>query len=103
MIVGWFSLTIGSVLSAALATWVMNGGYTSLYYDFGRHGALWTILELPVVFVATDYTTYWLHRIYHMPFLYKVAHYKAPSLLHLIFVSTSTSYTTHTNSLQHSQ
>merc|ERR1711909_58235 len=84
LIVGWFSLTIGSVLSAALATWVINGGYTSLYYDFGRHGVLWTILELPVVFVSTDYITYWLHRVYHMPFLYKHFHklhhtYKQPT------------------------
>ena len=53
MIVGWFSLTIGSALSAALATWVMNGGYTSLYYDIGRHGLLWSLLELPIVFVTT--------------------------------------------------
>merc|ERR1711970_1147593 len=84
IIVGWFSLTIGSVLSAGLATWVINGGYTSLYYDFGRHGVLWTILELPVVFVSTDYITYWLHMVYHMPFLYKHFHklhhtYKQPT------------------------
>eukprot|EP00091_Calanus_sinicus_P021206 TRINITY_DN6170_c0_g1_i1.p1 TRINITY_DN6170_c0_g1~~TRINITY_DN6170_c0_g1_i1.p1 ORF type:complete len:380 (+),score=74.40 TRINITY_DN6170_c0_g1_i1:118-1257(+) len=84
IIVGWFSLTIGSALSAALATWVMNGGYTSIYYDFGKHGLLWSLLELPIVFVTTDYVTYWLHRIYHMPFLYKHFHklhhtYKQPT------------------------
>ena len=70
--VGWFSLTLGSALSAGLAAWVSNGGYTSLYYQPGQHGLVWALLELPLVFVATDYITYWLHRIYHMPFLYKV-------------------------------
>ena len=84
MAVGVFSLTLGSVLSAALATWVTNGGYTSLYFDLGRHGLLWSILEFPLVFVPTDYITYWLHRIYHMPFLYKHFHklhhtYKQPT------------------------
>jgi len=84
IIVGWFSLTIGSALSAALATWVMNDGYTTIYYDFGKHGLVWTLLELPIVFVTTDYITYWLHRIYHMPFLYKHFHklhhtYKQPT------------------------
>ena len=60
--VGWFSLTLGSALSAGLATWVSNGGYTSLYYQPGQYGLVWALLELPLVFVATDYITYWLHR-----------------------------------------
>merc|ERR1711862_393067 len=54
------------------------------YYDFGRHGLLWTLLELPIVFVTTDYITYWLHRFSHWPFLYKHFHklhhtYKQPT------------------------
>jgi len=84
VVVGWFSLTLGSALSAGLATWVSNGGYTSLYYQPGQYGLVWALLELPLVFVATDYITYWLHRIYHMPFLYKHFHklhhtYKQPT------------------------
>merc|ERR1712038_98493 len=84
MVVGWFSLTLGSVLSAGLATWIFNGGYTSLYFEFGKHGILWSLLEFPIVFIPTDYITYWLHRIYHMPFLYKHFHklhhtYKQPT------------------------
>ena len=53
IIVGLFSLTLGSALSAALATWVMNGGYTTIYYNCGEHGLLWSLLELPIVFVTT--------------------------------------------------
>jgi len=84
MVVGWFSLTLGSVLSAGLATWILNGGYTSLYFEFGKHGLLWSLLEFPLVFIPTDYITYWLHRIYHMPFMYKHFHklhhtYKQPT------------------------
>jgi len=84
IIVGWFSLTIGSVLSACLATWVINGGYTTIYYEFGKYGYIWAVLELPVVFLLTDYITYWCHRIYHLPFLYKHFHklhhtYKQPT------------------------
>ena len=36
ILVGWFSVTLGSALSAALASWVVNGGQTTLYYDFGE-------------------------------------------------------------------
>ncbi|XP_023326296.1 lathosterol oxidase, partial [Eurytemora carolleeae] len=84
IIVGLFSLTIGSILSSFLATWVMNGGYTTIYYEFGKYGYLWSILELPIAFLSTDYITYWYHRVYHMPFLYKHFHklhhtYKQPT------------------------
>jgi len=84
ILVGWFSVTLGSALSAALASWVINGGHTTLYYTWGQHGFLWALLEVPLVFCATDYITYWHHRVYHMPFLYKHFHklhhtYKQPT------------------------
>merc|ERR1719187_1943463 len=84
ILVGWFSVTLGSALSAALASWVINGGHTTLYYSWGQHGFLWALLEVPLVFCATDYITYWHHRVYHMPFLYKHFHklhhtYKQPT------------------------
>lgn len=84
IIVGLFSLTLGSVLSSALTSWVMNGGYTSIYYQWGQYGLFWAILEWPILFLSTDYITYWFHRIYHMPFLYKHFHklhhtYKQPT------------------------
>lgn len=50
---GWFSVTLGSALSAALATWVVNGGYTSLYYTPGEYGLVWALLEGPIVFIVT--------------------------------------------------
>ena len=53
MLVGWFSVTLGSALSAALATWVVNGGYTSLYYTPGQYGLVWALLEGPLVFIVT--------------------------------------------------
>ena len=66
MLVGWFSVTLGSALSAALATWVINGGYTSLYYTPGQYGLLWALVEGPLVFIVTvrpglsPLTSHWL-------------------------------------------
>ena len=31
----------------------MNGGYTTIYYEFGKYGYLWSILELPIAFLST--------------------------------------------------
>ena len=53
ILVGWFSVTLGSALSAALATWVVNGGATSLYYTPGQYGLVWALLEGPLVFIVT--------------------------------------------------
>ena len=46
-------MTLGSALSAALASWVVNGGNTTLYYKFGQHGVLWALLEASIV-ILTD-------------------------------------------------
>lgn len=82
--VGLFSLSLGSLLSSALACWVMNGGFTTMYYNVNDHGILWWIVQWPVVFISQDYLTYWAHRIYHWPLLYKHFHklhhtYKQPT------------------------
>merc|ERR1719315_87799 len=84
ILVGGFSLGIGSLISAGLACWVSNGGYTTIYFHWGEHGYLWDILSGPIVFVVQDYVVYWIHRIYHLPFLYKHFHklhhtYKQPT------------------------
>ena len=41
------------MLSASLAAWVMNGGYTALYYEFGQYGYVWALIEFPFVFLLT--------------------------------------------------
>jgi len=84
MVVGWFSLSIGSLISSALACWVMNGGWSTLYFDPAEHGYVWLVLQIPVIFIWQDYVIYWVHRVFHWPFLYKNFHklhhtYKQPT------------------------
>lgn len=84
ILLGSFSLLLGSTISAVIACYVMNGGSTTIYYDVHEYGWLWYFLSWPVVFVWQDYLTYWHHRAYHMPFLYKHFHklhhkYKQPT------------------------
>jgi len=84
MAIGLFSLTIGNVISALVACWILNGGYTTMYYGMGDKGYLWWFLQWPVIFIYQDYVTYWMHRVYHLPFLYRHFHklhhtYKQPT------------------------
>ncbi|KAB7495119.1 Delta(7)-sterol 5(6)-desaturase erg32 [Armadillidium nasatum] len=84
ILLGSFSLILGSTMSAIISSYVINGGPTTIYYDITEYGWLWYFLSWPVVFIWQDYLTYWHHRIYHMPFLYKHFHklhhkYKQPT------------------------
>lgn len=84
IMVGSFSLLLGSTLSATIACYCVNGGSSMLYYDISKRGWLWYIASWPIVFIWQDYLTYWSHRIFHFPFLYKHFHklhhtYKQPT------------------------
>ncbi|KAK3880002.1 hypothetical protein Pcinc_015476 [Petrolisthes cinctipes] len=77
-------LLLGSLLSGILACYIMNDGWTTVYFNVSDYGWLWYSVSWPVVFVLQDYSIYWTHRIYHTPFLYKHFHkmhhkYKQPT------------------------
>merc|ERR1712241_763033 len=48
--VGAFSLALGSFISAAMACWVLNDGYSKIYFDHTEHGYLWLVLQTPLIF-----------------------------------------------------
>lgn len=83
---GSFSLMFSCVVTAVISTYAYNRGpLLTFYYDWSEYGWWWLFLQVPVVFLYQDYTTYWIHRIYHTPFLYKNFHkmhhkYKQPTV-----------------------
>nr|XP_045614083.1 delta(7)-sterol 5(6)-desaturase erg32-like [Procambarus clarkii] len=84
ILLGSFSLLLGSTVSSIISCYIMNGGSSTIYYNITQYGWLWYFASWPVVFIWQDYMTYWHHRIYHMPFLYKHFHklhhkYKQPT------------------------
>jgi len=55
-----------------------------IYYSPSEYGWWWFFLQVPVIFIYQDYTTYLTHRFYHTPFMYKHFHklhhtYKQPT------------------------
>ncbi|OWR46668.1 hypothetical protein KGM_201266 [Danaus plexippus plexippus] len=84
IMVGTLSLLISGSFSSFLACYIFNGNPCTVYFQFGEYGWLWFILQFPVMFIYSDYTTYILHRLYHTPWLYKHFHklhhkYKQPT------------------------
>lgn len=84
IILGSLTLFVNASTSAILACYISNGGYSTVYYDIGDYGWIWFVLQWPVIFIYQDYITYWMHRMYHLPFFYinfhKLHHkYKQPT------------------------
>jgi len=82
--IGCTSLLLGSLISGFFSCYVNNGGWTTLYYDISEYGWFWFFAQIPIIFIWQDYLTYWHHRWYHVPFLYKHFHklhhtYKQPT------------------------
>lgn len=81
---GCRSLLVTNTWSALIACYIRNGGYSTVYYDVDTYGWLWFFLQWPAIFLYQDYITYWMHRWFHMPYLYQRFHkrhhrYKQPT------------------------
>ncbi|XP_068247530.1 lathosterol oxidase-like [Palaemon carinicauda] len=71
---GSLSLLLASSVTGVIAWYVSIGGKCSLYDRVDDYGWLWFFLSVPIVFVWQDYLTYWAHRMYHHPVLYRHFH-----------------------------
>ncbi|KAK9718005.1 Fatty acid hydroxylase [Popillia japonica] len=84
IIFGSLTLFLNSTATAMVACYISNGGYSTIYYNISDYPTWWFFLQFVVIFVYQDYATYLLHRLYHVPFLYKHFHkmhhkYKQPT------------------------
>ncbi|PNF32539.1 hypothetical protein B7P43_G02459 [Cryptotermes secundus] len=84
ILLGSLSLFVVSSISSVLSCYISNGGWSRIYYQFDEYTWIWWFLQWPVIFIFQDYGTYWFHRTYHTPFLYKHFHkmhhkYKQPT------------------------
>ncbi|XP_050435242.1 uncharacterized protein LOC126842352 isoform X1 [Adelges cooleyi] len=71
------SLTALTTITATVSvysTYIACGGHSSLYLDFDAYPRTWWIVQWPLIHITTDYSIYWLHRMFHTRFLYKHVH-----------------------------
>jgi len=72
---GSLNLLLLSTISGIYVYYVTNGGYSSIYYDFSKHGILFSVATGLVYWLFIDGALYWAHRTFHIPYLYKKIHY----------------------------
>ena len=51
ILLGASSLLIGSIISGTLSCYIMNGGWTMIYYDYSEYGYIWGVLQYPAIFI----------------------------------------------------
>eukprot|EP00451_Oxyrrhis_marina_P028454 CAMPEP_0204345800 /NCGR_PEP_ID=MMETSP0469-20131031/26675_1 /ASSEMBLY_ACC=CAM_ASM_000384 /TAXON_ID=2969 /ORGANISM="Oxyrrhis marina" /LENGTH=325 /DNA_ID=CAMNT_0051331303 /DNA_START=36 /DNA_END=1013 /DNA_ORIENTATION=- len=63
---GFYAVTMG------LAS--LRGGYTKLYYDVNQYGMVYFLLSFPLLFHFIECFAYWIHRFWHLKFVYARFH-----------------------------
>jgi len=84
IVVGSINVGLGSLVFGSLACYIYNGGYTRLYFNASEHGWIWLMVQIPLLFFMNDITSYYSHRLFHYPYLYRRFHklhhyYKQPT------------------------
>ncbi|KAH3878107.1 uncharacterized protein LOC127873877 [Dreissena polymorpha] len=84
-LLGSTNMLIGSVASGFISCYIMNGGKCTLYTRPDEYGWAYLLLSAPALFFYNEAVSYYPHRMFHTPFLYRHVHkvhhrYGSPTL-----------------------
>lgn len=68
------NMLLGGLVSGSFAYYVINGGYSALYFDVDEYGLAYTILCPVLMFVALEAMAYYTHRFLHQKWMFKKVH-----------------------------
>lgn len=75
ILAGTRNMALSGVLTGVLAYGVIDGGVkTAIYTDVAEYGWAYTVGMTVVLFVMLDCIAYWVHRGFHIRFLYRRVH-----------------------------
>lgn len=74
ILLGSMNMLIGSTASGVIACYIMNGGHSKMYYSVPERGWAYFLFSLVAFFVYNETMAYYLHRLFHYPWLYKKIH-----------------------------
>lgn len=70
-----FNVAVMSIVSALLTWFTSNKGYSRLYNDVSDWGWLYFAVSVPALFLYYEVSSYYRHRTFHSPMLYKNIHF----------------------------
>ncbi|XP_071155020.1 uncharacterized protein [Mytilus edulis] len=69
-LLGSANMLLGATVSGFIACYIVNGGYTTLYYNVSDRGWLYTLASIPAFYMYIDCLAYYFHRLTHTKWLY---------------------------------
>lgn len=74
ILLGSTNMVIGGIISGVIATYILNGGPSQMYFTPTEHGYCYLVVSTVLVFLFVDGSAYYMHRMFHIPFLYRTIH-----------------------------
>jgi len=74
VLLGSTNMVIGGIISGVVATYILNGGPSQMYFTPSEHGYCYLVVSTVLVFLFVDGSAYYMHRLFHIPFLYRTIH-----------------------------
>ena len=74
MVVGTINMILASTMSGFLACWVVNGNYSTVYFQVDEYGYTYFFFSIVLVFLYLDAGAFYSHYLLHTPWLYKTVH-----------------------------
>ncbi|XP_060068058.1 uncharacterized protein LOC132548235 [Ylistrum balloti] len=74
ILLGSANMLFGSLVSGIIACYISNGGYSKMYYGLSDYGWSYLPFSAFAMFLYNDCLAYYLHRLFHYPFLYRHIH-----------------------------
>lgn len=68
------NMVLGGLVSGSFAYYVVNGGYSALYFEVEQRGVIYTIVSTVLLFFAIEAAAYYTHRFLHRKWLFRRVH-----------------------------
>lgn len=68
------NMAIGGLISGSFAFYVINGGYSALYFETETYGIAWTVISTILMFLSMEAMAYYTHRMLHGKWIFRYVH-----------------------------
>lgn len=69
-LLGSANMLLGATISGFISCYIVNGGYTTLYYNISDRGWLYFLASIPALYLYIDCIAYYFHRMTHIKWMY---------------------------------
>ncbi|XP_064388205.1 methylsterol monooxygenase 1-like [Halichondria panicea] len=92
IVVGTTNMTIAGTISGFITCWVVNGNYSTVYFDISEYGYLYFFSSFVIIFLWIEAMAFYSHALLHTPWFYRNCHkqhhrYHSPTAYSVVALS----------------